>query len=285
MNATREATLFFGVTLGLSYFVFWGPLALFKVPTINFVTKGAGPGWAIALFIAGGFVPSLVAVVLTLIFEGTAGLRRLGRRVVQFDIGWRWYLAATGVVAAATAGQILIVRLMGHSFDFGLFLAQIGSLVPLIILGSLSEELGWRGYALDRVQTRWNALPSAIIVGVVWALWHLPLFYMVGTSQHELGVPFVGFSVGLIALSVLFTWLHNNTAGSVWAAIYLHWIYTYSSQVVATGAVRTPLYNWIEYLPYVLAAAIVVVIWGPRALRRTTSGDTQVASDSPVQSA
>ena len=70
-----------------------------------------------------------------------------------------------------------------------LFLAQLGSFLPLLIIGPLSEEIGWRGYALERLQTRWNALTSSLIVGLVWALWHLPLFMMVGTSQYEFGRP------------------------------------------------------------------------------------------------
>ena len=74
-------------------------------------------------------------------------------------------------------------------------MAQLGSFLPLLIIGPLSEEIGWRGYALERLQTRWNALTSSLIVGLVWALWHLPLFMMVGTSQHELGIPFIGFLI------------------------------------------------------------------------------------------
>ena len=114
-------------------------------------------------------------------------------------------------------------------------MAQLGSFLPLLIIGPLSEEIGWRGYALERLQTRWNALTSSLIVGLVWALWHLPLFMMVGTSQHELGIPFIGFLVGLMASSILYTWLYNNTKQSIWSAILLHWLYTYAARVVFRG--------------------------------------------------
>jgi uncharacterized protein len=266
-NAVKEAFVFFGLTLGLSYFVFWGPLALFHVPAISFVDKTMGPVWAIALYITGGFVPSLVAVFLTWKQEGRVGLRRLGRRIVQFKIGWRWYLAAATMVVLATLGQLFIISLLGKTFDLTLFAAQLASFLPLLILGPLSEELGWRGYALDRLQTKWNALTSALIVGLGWGLWHGPLFAMVGTSQHELAIPFAGFVVGVMAVSVLFTWLHNNTAGSIWTAIFFHWLYTYSAQVVASGVTRSVLYNWLEYVPYILIAMIVVFIWKPQTLR------------------
>ena len=281
-KTVKEAYVFLGLTLALSWFVFWGPLALFKIPTISFVSDIKGPSWAIALFIIGGFVPSLLAIFLTWKKEGTAGLRHLGRRIVQVNIGWRWYLAAVLVVILATMGQLVIISLMGQAFDMTLFVAQLGSFLPLLIIGPLSEEIGWRGYALGRLQTRWNALTSSLIVGLVWALWHLPLFMMVGTSQHELGIPFIGFLVGLMASSILYTWLYNNTKQSLWSAILLHWLYTYAADVLSSGVTRSPLYNWLEYLPYVTMAAIVVLIWKPQTLSRPqkTLGYTDNKRDS-----
>lgn len=267
----RRALTFFGLTLGLSWFVFWGPLAIFQIPAISFVTGKTGPWWAITLFITGGFVPSLTAMALTAITEGRAGLRSLWKRLVIFNIGWSWYLAAVAVAVAGTLGQIGIIYMTGHTFDWSLFAAQSGSFLPLIILGPLSEEFGWRGYALNRLQTRWNALVSSLIVGMVWALWHLPLFLMPGTSQHELNIPFAGFFIGIVSMSVIFTWLNNNTGSSLWTAVFFHWIYTYSAQVVSSGVTRSPLYNAIEFLPYVILAVIVITIWKPRSLSNSAS--------------
>lgn len=264
IHPIKEVFIFLGLTLGLSYFVFWGPLAVFKIPAISFVGNTRGPIWAIALYILGGFVPSLTALILTWIKEGRIGLRKIWQRMIQFKIGWRWYLAAVLVVILGTMGQLLIHRLLGHSFDGMLFITQLASFLPLLILGPLSEEIGWRGYALDRLQTKWNPLVSSLIVGLVWGLWHLPLFYMVGTSQNVLGMPFIGFVVGVMATSVVYTWLHNNTGGSLWTAIFFHWLYTYSTQVVATGVTRSKLYNWLEYTPYVLIAIIVIIVWKPQ---------------------
>lgn len=204
-NVVKEAFVFFGLTLGLSYFVFWGPLAFFQIPTGSFVRSTIGPVWAIVLLLIGGFVPSLVAVFLIWKQEGKVGLRHLGQRIVQFNIGWRWYLAAVIVIILATVGQLVIIRRLSQTFDLTLFVAQLGNLLSLLILGPISEEIGWRGYALDRLQTKWNALVSSLMVGLVWGLWHGPLFYMVGTSQHELSIPFVGFVGGLMAVSILFT--------------------------------------------------------------------------------
>ena len=264
-----EAYVFLGLTLALSWFVFWGPLALFKITAISFVSDDKGPWWAIALYIIGGFVPSLLGIFLTWKKEGLSGLRQLGQRIIQFNFGWRWYMFTFLIVIAGTAGQLMINKLLGNTFNVTLFLTQLGIFLPLLILGPLSEEIGWRGYALPRLQKRWNALTSSVIIGVIWGLWHLPLFMMVGTSQHELGDPFIGFLIKMTASSILYTWLYNNTQQSIWSAILLHWLYTCAFQVMSSGVTRSPLYNWLESLPYVIMAAIVVLIWKPQTLSRS----------------
>jgi membrane protease YdiL (CAAX protease family) len=243
MKTVKEAYAFLGLTLAFSYFVFWGPLALLKIPTSSLVSEVKGPAWAIALYLAGGFVPSLLAMFLTWKKEGLSGLRLLGRRILQFKLGWRSYGVTFLIVIAGTVGQLIINKILGNTFNGTLFLAQLGSFLPLLILGPLSEEIGWCGYALGRLQTRWNALISSLIIGMVWALWHLPLFLLVGTSQHELGLPFIGFLVGIMANSVFYTMLYNNTKQSLWSAILFHWLFTYATQVVSSGVIRSSLFN------------------------------------------
>ena len=260
-RAIKDVFVFFAITLGLSFFVFWGPLAFFKITAISFVDNKIGPVWAIILFMIGGFVPSLIAITLTGIKEGKSGLEQLWRRVIQFQIGWRWYMIVIGFIAFGTTCQIALNLLLGHSFDLSLFLTQLPSLLPLIVLGPLSEELGWRGYAQTRLQTRWNPLISGIVVGIAWALWHLPLFLIPGTSQHELNIPFIGFLFGIVAISVLFAWLQNQTSNSIWTSVFFHWMYTYALQVIATGVTRSPLYNWLENLPYIILAIAIALFW------------------------
>lgn len=261
-TASKEIAIFFGTTLGSSFFVFWGPLAFFKIPTGSFVSQVRGPWWAIVLFLIGGFVPSLTGLFLTWKWEGGKGLRWLGRRVLQVKIGWMGYLAAVAIVLFGSLGEVLISRLLNqNSFDLTLFVHQLGSLLPLLIIGPLSEEIGWRGYAQDRLQKIFDPIIASIILGIFWALWHLPLFFMAGTAQHELGLPFLPFLVTLAGLSVCYGWLHNNTGRSIWTAIFFHWVYTYFSQVVSTGTSQTILFSWLKGIPYLIAAALVIAAW------------------------
>ena len=153
-KSVKEAYIFLGLAIALSYFVFWGPLALLKIPAISFVSDVRGPSWAIALYLVGGFVPSVLAILLTWRNEGVSGLRTLGRRLIQFKLGLRWYMFTFLIVVAGTAGQPPLTDSSAILFDEHLFLAQLGSFLPLLILGPLSEEIGWRGYALGRLQER-----------------------------------------------------------------------------------------------------------------------------------
>jgi uncharacterized protein len=259
-TARKQVIWFFALTLGLSYLI-WGPIAAFRIPTISFVSDTRGPLWAIIGFILVGFFPSIIALVLTGIWEGRQGLRRMGRRIVQFNIGWRWYLAAVLIIVIATLGQIGIARLRGQSFDFSLFIKQLGSFLPLIILGPLSEELGWRGYAQDRLERLFSPILAAVVLGFLWACWHLPLFFMVGTAQYENGIPFLPFLFTLMAISIAFAWLHHHTGGSIWTAIFFHWIYTCAGQVIASGIPQTPQNAWFSCIPYVIIAGLVVQVW------------------------
>jgi len=263
----RDAALFSGIALALSYFVFWGPIAILRIRTLSFVGAGRGPVWAVTLFLVGGFVPSILAIVLALLTEGRAGVRALWKRCLMFGIGIRWYATIAVVVIAAVGCQLLLAYVVGARPLLTPFLSQLPTFIPLILIGPISEELGWRGFLLERLQQRWSALLSSVAIGVVWAFWHLPLFFMVGTSQRLLHIPFAGFLIALVMISIIMTWINNNTGGSIWAAILFHWLYTYAAQATSAAVTRNPLYNWLEYVPYVLVGAAIAWSTQPNQAR------------------
>src|SRR3712207_6537622 len=84
----------------------------------------------------------------------------------------------------------------------------------------MGEELGWRGYALPRLLARRSALAASLILGLLWGLWHLPTFYVLGAPQH--GLPISAFLLLTMAYSVLFTWIYLHTRGSVLIATLFH---------------------------------------------------------------
>lgn len=252
----RQAGIFLLTTVGLSFFVFWGPIAVLKVPTANFVTGAMGPIWAIILFIIGGFIPSLNGILLTAVYEGREGVRSLLRSSVQVKMGRKSYILSLAIAAYFALTLILIDTAQGHAFDYSQFWLQLPSLLPLIILGPFSEELGWRGFALKRLLKSANPITASLLVGLAWSLWHLPLFYIVGGSQYELGIPFLPFLITVTSSSFAYTYLFILNRYSVFSAVFLHWVYTYTIQVISTGITRTDLYNWLEFVPALVLGCI-----------------------------
>lgn len=124
-------------------------------------------------------------------------------------------------------GSILTAALVGiRPLDLSVIsnppYAVIAFFVILFTAGPLQEEFGWRGYALPRLQSRFSPIVSSVIVGFFWWLWHLPTVFIPGKFMADTWIVFLALSAVLILTSVLFTWIYNNTNGSVLAALLLH---------------------------------------------------------------
>ncbi len=215
------------------------------------------PGVSTALFLASAFGPSFAAIAVTLAFGGGRYLRHWLGQCLRWRIGWRWYavvlmappvvmLAALGL-HAAFGGVIPPSPVAGHVL---IAVAQF----PLITLfgGPFGEEFGWRGYALPALATRIGWRTASLIIGAIWGLWHVPLFYMANTAQADL--PMALFLVSTVALSVTFARLSVNTGFSVVPAILLHSAINWWSMVlpVMPKGGDTQIYS--------IAMALVIVI-------------------------
>jgi membrane protease YdiL (CAAX protease family) len=150
-------------------------------------------------------------------------VRRLVSPVLKWRVGVRWYLIVVlGPTAIVWVASNLSTFLGAPTPGFG------GSQIPLalpayvlfLLLAAAGEEIGWRGYALPRLQADLSALSSALIIGLVWALWHLPLFFIAGLPQTFL--PFAPFLVWIVSQAVIFAWVYNSIEGSLLFPILLH---------------------------------------------------------------
>ena len=257
---SKEALWFLFGVLFLSYCVFWGPLAFFGIEAANLVTRKTGPAWALLLFMFGGFVPSMVGIAMTMLSQGKAGIRTLFRSSIKVKFELKWYLLGLGVAAYYALSVILLYGALGGRFDFMRFVYQLPTIIPLFFFGPLSEEFGWRGFVLPRVLKCCDATLGSLVIGVVWALWHLPLFYMAGTSQYEFHIPYPPFMVSVISSSFIYTYIYIKTNRSLFSAIFLHWIWTYAMQVASSGVRRTYLFDWLGCIPPLILAAVFVLL-------------------------
>jgi uncharacterized protein len=243
-----------------------------------------------ALFL-GAFGPMVAAVVLTAQEGGRAGLRSLLSRVVHWRVAPFWYgVALLGPIVLTLGAMALHVLLGGQPPDL---LAMVGALPTVLALSvymfiqvGIGEEIGWRGYALPKLQTGYSALVSSVILGVLWALWHLPLFFNPATSYSN--TPFWVFLVFLLPFPIVYTWIFNSTGGSVLMAMILHAVTNASIGPLwrATPEYQTALSNTNVYLLQAallwVAAIGLVLVYGasnlsrrPRQLLAHTGGESQ----------
>lgn len=239
--------------------------------------------FAIYITLGWGFIfASLLMTGLTL---GRDAMTTLFKRFFIWRVGWKWFLPAlllepacivAGVYLNAALTQsppdfstVMAYQIFGTSASLPLFFLPF-FLVELITNG---EEMGWRGYVLPRLQAKYSALTSSLILGVIWGFWHLPK-----SLAHFNAVSFTWFMLHIMAFAVILTWLYNNTRGSLLIVAVCH-------AISNTVAVFMPLANivsgekigaYIFYVLFEVAAAIVVtVLAGPARLSRAEAMQVQ----------
>jgi membrane protease YdiL (CAAX protease family) len=183
------------------------------------------PWLAMLLMFAGSLGPSLAAIVVVASTRRFVGLRTWLSRCLQWRIGWGWgafaLLLPLAVMTLAAGLHIALGGAIGTAPASGHLLMTVVNL-PLILLlgGPMGEEFGWRGLALPVLQDRFGWRAASLGLGLVWGVWHLPLFFIDGTAQDH--IPPALFMLSVVAMSVVFAWLVNRTAGSVVSALVLH---------------------------------------------------------------
>ena len=259
------------LTYGLSW-ALWMPLAIFRDAT-------SGPFTSIALLI-GSNVPSAVAIVLTAVGFGKGATRKLLGRLLIWRVGWRWYfllLAPTALVV----GTITLVAVTRGGPTAALAVPILSALITVAFMtfpgSAAGEEIGWRGYALPRLQSMRTALTASLVIGFLHGLWHLPL-WLRGDVDHRLSA-YPAFLIQALALSVIYTWLYNSTKGSLLLVVLFH---TATNAPLTLVLLPLRIENWI--LPFwlmagftVAAALVVVAVFGPSRLSRLTK-QTQPAT-------
>lgn len=210
--------------------------------------------------------PVVAASILLYRRSGPRAVLELLKRTFDFrrTKNALWYVPALLLVPAATFLSYLVMRLteapLPDRIDVPFLLAPL--LFLAFFIGAACEELGWSGYAIDPLQERWGALAAAVLVGLVWQVWHF-----IGDLQADHTVAWIVWhSLYSIALRVLIVWIYNNTGKSVFAAILVH----------TTDNVSWALFPNFgsHYDPFILltitalVAAMVTLLWGPKTLSR-----------------
>lgn len=185
-----------------------------------------GPGGAVLLYV-GVFGPALMAAAITRLNGGS--LRAWLRELVRFRAAPRWYALVIGFPILLVAATTTAFLATGGTIETSLLGERLAGYLPILIIWTLAgvgEEPGWRGFALPRLQERLTPIGATLLLGVLWALWHLPLLAAADEPSHGLdALPLVGVTllmlVGIVGYAFFYTLLWNRTR-SVWLAILLH---------------------------------------------------------------
>jgi membrane protease YdiL (CAAX protease family) len=252
----------------LCYVFFWLFLALFVVALNIFHLKpDALPSWLMPLVtIFGSWTPTLAAVLVIGKNKEGGGVGRLFQKFFQFKVPVRWYLAALIPFGLALAVVWIYQMALGNlyakthpSLNF-----WIGLIIVNFLAGPTGEELGWRGFALPRLLEKYTPLKAGIILGVFWDFWHLPLWFTSGFSGGNLLLYCLYFSIGIISISILMTWIFYRTPNSLVPMVIVHFSFNISLNLFGPqglGLIPTlPLFGLMAVL--LLLMAIVVSITG-----------------------
>lgn len=234
-----------------------------------------------------GFV--FAALLVSGLSLGRAGALALLRRYAIWRVGWRWYLAALGLFPALFLAAASLTAALSRTppdfsaaYAYRIFGAQ--ARLPLLVLPFFlfemltnGEEMGWRGFVLPRLQAKYSALRASLILGLVWGFWHLPKFLAPGSST-----PIAWFLLKMLAEAVLFTWLYNNTRGSLLLVTLFHAAGNTAGMFLPLSGSAYPAAVMLE----LLAAASVIAAAGPQSLSRSAPPqalhDRQAAQAAPA---
>jgi uncharacterized protein len=212
----------------------------------------------------GDLGPLIAAIVMSAIVAGRAGVRQLLKRMVQWRVGLIWYAFALIGIPLLYIASIAAVPGALASFKAPelstVLLYPVLYVVYLAIGGPLTEEPGWRGFALPRLQQRWGPLVGTVIVGLMWAAWHLPNYFRPDWAAFNGGFSFSGiavFAIATVTFSIVITWAFNHTAGSILIAILIHASINFSQGL--TGDLFPAAKN-NEVAPVIAFAVLALVI-------------------------
>lgn len=215
-------------------------------------------------FTFGPFAAALIVAAIV----GRAAVMDVFSRLVRWRVGVVWYIVAVGLPVAIQLATNLLLPLFGAAQPAWGNIPSVGDILPMVLLfavfsGPLGEEPGWRGFALPRLLSTQSALAASLIVGLLWSAWHLPLF-LVG----DFSLP---AALHVIASAVVFTWLYQNTNGSVLLPILMHIAHQNSvrflGRVFEEQADRM-MEQWVSFGLWAIVAIAVVVFAGAARLTR-----------------
>ena len=249
--------------LALSFGLTWGLAAMFLLFTDQLTAIFGEASLSNPLVILAVYAPGIAGVLLVLWHSGLKGLGSFLRRLTLWRAPLPWWLFLLLGIPAVVYSGAAIKGTFGDPLPFSSWYQALPVLATALVLGPI-EEFGWRGLALPLLQRRFAPFWAGLILGVIWALWHIPSFMMSGMPQSSWSIG--PYFLGIIAISVILTPFFNASGGSLLIAILYHF------------QMMNPLFP--DAQPYdnllFVALAVIIVILNRRVMFQRGQGATQV---------
>lgn len=233
---------------------YWIPLAL------GTQTAEPGVGWPSQMPGLAG--PAISAVIVTALIGGKAGLADLWHRMTKWRVGW-WWLSVVAILLAGAIG-LVIAGGVAEAGDLAIYngigrsLGPLATIALVFLINGVGEEAGWRGFLADRLLQRHSLTVTALLVALVWAPWHTPIFFFMSSFKSFTIVELVGWVIGLTAGSFVLTWLYRGSARSILLVAVWHTAFNFTSATPAGTGLVAAITSTVVM---VAAVAIVVADW------------------------
>lgn len=223
-------------------------------------------------FVFGASIAGVITVALT---GGKDGLRDLTWRALRWRVDLRWWLVALFFTGLLVFPAMLVNIFLGGEFPAFAFFRQDWALIPLFFLvtipgGPLGEEFGWRGFMLPKLQRKLGPVTASVIIGIIWALWHLPQFFQADTFHAQMGLRLLPlYVIAEITLAIIITWVYNKTGNSLLVGgIILHnadnfWgvtLFTNATMTTAFQAGGTPQFDLQLFVVSTVVSGLAAII-------------------------
>ena len=222
------------------------------------------PDQAVTLGMAILLGPSITSLLLTGLTSGRKGFRELGSRLFKWRVSFSWYAVALLTAPVSTVIVLLLLSIFSSKFIPSIFISE--NKISLLIMGIVAglmvgffEELGWTGFAIPRMRSRFSVLATGIIVGFLWGVWHFLLFWEKDSFSGVL--PLVLLLARLFswlpAYRILMIWVYDHT-GSLFVVILMH------TSLVATLMIIDPVLSGGSLVTFILVRAAVLWVIAAR---------------------
>jgi len=257
----KEIPIYLAFTFALTWGIWLLTLSEFNLRVSNAI-----------LIVIGTFIPSFVGLLMEYKINGIKEFIKSAKRIVNPKISLKWYLYIFGAMPTIMLLSYAVLQLSGRAIpnsEFPVYTIPLVFIYIMFLMGPLGEEAGWRGFLLQRMVFFYRPLYASIVVGLIWSLWHLPLFFLDATIQSKLAnnysfaFAFCGYILYTLMITIQISILYINTKGNIFGVILFHTMANTSLGMMPLILSKTGAITLLEIM---ILVTVVLIIFNRKKL-------------------